>query len=598
MTNEEKLGNLIMHENAYFYVKENSAFLSKSKIIQIFKAASEDKKGNYLLKIEPVSKEFEGGKEFRYSVIVFKYNKKAAFIDKPINDWEESKLAFLCIIDFEDYIVILRRNISSISDFLSDFEPLDYSVLTSIYMSEDTTYEKFTMDNISISPSAIRQKMLESSNLQETLSGLGLQNYTLNNARIRQGDQQIGLALKTSRINNLGEKKDIYSIFQWALNVIALVENHQPTQGFLTSFAKPINFGDYYQSLMPNAVLITLSKLYGDFEAGKIRRCYIKYKEREKNFNLLKYLRGFETYLEVNHQDDSFQLPHPMISDLNLAIYPKSIRIRSKKLSNVFIEYENNYTPRILSVVNYSNSFITTFEDAEFIYTNRKLFKDSRLLGNIDALLKIFVPYPDLLNTISEKGSFNTNTTEFSSRSVFGFVENEFKSNFQYFVCDDLSKEWADFIGISDTEIAFFHAKSNDKILSASAFQDVVGQALKNLGNILPTDDQFSIKQNLWNANYKNGGNITQIARIRTGQNSHVVIDDYKKIKTYPNLNKSVYLVVDFISKSILEDRLVKLQDNLSFAERNEVIQILWFISSLISSCADAGTQVFICCKP
>ncbi|HCD9233911.1 TPA: hypothetical protein NEG48_000881 [Elizabethkingia anophelis] len=598
MTTEEKLENLMMHENAYFYVKENSGFLSKSKISQIFRAASEDKKGNYLLKIESISKTTLDGKEYRYSVIVFKYNKKASFIDKPIDEWEESKLAFLCIIDYADYIVILRRNISSISDFLSDFEPLDYNILTSIFMDENTTYEKFTMDNISISPSAIRQKMLESSNLQETLSGLGLQNYTLSNARIRQGDQQIGLALKTSRINNLGDKKGLFSIFYWANNLITLIENYQPTQGFLTSFAKPINFSDYYETLVPNAVLITLSKIYNDFEAGKIRRCFIKYKDIEKNFDLIKFLNGFQTFIEINIIDNNYLLPHNTVNDLNLAIFQKSIRLRSKKLSNVYIEYENNYIPKILSVINHSNSFITTFEDAELIYTNRKLFKDSRLLGNLDGLLKIFLPFSDLQNASDEKGQFDNNSVEFSFDSIFGFIENQFKSNYQYFVCDDLGREWADFIGVNEDDISFFHAKSSDKNLSASAFQDIVGQTLKNLGNILPTDDQLLLKQSFWNEKYKGRNYSTQISRIRTGQNSTNLIDDYKKIKTYPNLKKSVYLVVNFISKSTLDDRLIKLQNNESFRERNEVIQILWFISSMISSCTDAGVQVYICCKP
>lgn len=283
---------------------------------------------------------------------------------------------------------------------------------------------------------------------------------------------------------------------------------------------------------------------------------------------------------------------------MNLGIFPKSIRIRSKKLSNVYIEYENNYIPKILSVINYSNSFITTFEDAELIYTNRKLFKDSRLLGNLDGLLKIFLPFPDLQNTSDEKGDFDVNSVEFSTDSVFGFVENQFKANYQYFVCDDLGREWADFIGVNEDNISFFHAKSSDKNLSASAFQDIIGQTLKNLGNILPTDDQFILKQGLWNENYNGRNTTTQISRIRTGQNSTDLINDYKKIKTYPNLKKSVYLVVDFISKSILEDRLIKLQNNVSFRERNEVIQILWFISSMISSCIDAGVQVYICCKP
>lgn len=598
MTNDEKLKNLILHENAYFFTKDTSGFLSKAKVLQIFRAASEDKRSQNLLKIEPVLKTFDNGREAKYSVIVFKYEKKAPFVDEPVDKWEEWKLAFLCIVDFDEYIVISRRNISNISEYLEDFQPLDYSILTSIFLDDTTTYEKFTMDNISIAPNAMRQKMLESTNLQDILSGLGLQTYTLNNARIRQGDQQVGLALKTSRINNLGEKKDIFSLFKWANDMVTLIENCQPTEGFLASFAKPINFSDYSSTLTPNAILITLSKLYSDFEASKIRRCFIKYKDREKNINLLKFLKGFETYMEIVQDAEVYSIPHSSIDDLRVSKNLKSITLQSQKLSNVYIEYENNFTQRILASINSNNSFIVTFEDAEFIYTNRKLFKDSRLLGDIDVILKIFVPYSDLESTLTEKGSFNASSTQFSSDSVFGFVENQFKSNFDYFVCDDLAKEWADFIGINDNEIGFFHAKSSDKILSASAFQDIVGQTLKNLGNILPTDNQFFIKQNLWDEKYKNNRIATQITRIRTGQRSEDLINSYKKIKTYPNLKKSVYLVVDFISKSTFEDRLIKLQNNENFRERNEVIQILWFISSLISSCADAGTQVLICCKP
>ncbi|MDP2453248.1 MULTISPECIES: hypothetical protein [unclassified Kaistella] len=598
MTNDEKLKNLILHENAYFFKKDNIGFLSKAKVLQIFKAASEDKKSQNLLKVEPILEIFDNGREAKYSVIVFKYEKKAPFIDEPVDKWEEWKLAFLCIVDFEEYIVISRRNISNISEYLEDFQPLDYSVLTSIFLDENTTYEKFTMDNISIAPNAMRQKMLESTNLQDILSGLGLQTYTLSNARIRQGDQQVGLALKTSRINNLGEKKDIFSLFRWANNMVTLIENCQPTEGFLNSFAKPINFNDYSSSLTPNAILITLSKLYSDFEASKIRRCFIKYKDKEKNINLLRFLKGFEAYMEIVQDAGVYSIPHSSIDDLRVSKNLKSITLQSQKLSNIYIEYENNFTQRILASINSNNSFIVTFEDAEFIYTNRKLFKDSRLLGNIDALLQIFLPFTGLQTKSSEKGVFNAQSVEFSTDSIFEFTENEFLDNYDYFVCDDLSREWADFIGISDSEIAFFHAKSSDKIFSASAFQDVVGQALKNLGNLLPTDNQFSIKENIWNDNYNNHGYNTQIARIRTGQNSADLISYYKKIKSYPNIEKNIYLVINFISKSDLENNLIKLQNGEDFKERNEVIQILWFISSLIASCTDAGTHVFICCKP
>ena len=597
MTTEQKLGNLILHENAYYYSKDTCAFLSKAKVRQIFTAASEVKSGHYLLKIEPTNIQFTGGREAKYSLIVFKFEKKPSFIDEPISGWEESKLGFLCIVDYEDYFVLIRRNISNISDFLSDFEPIDYSILTSIFSDGDSTFEKFTMNNISISSSAIRQKSLESINLKESISGLGLQNYTLSNARIRQGDNQVGLALNTSRINNLGEKKDVFTIFSWVDTVISLIDNCNPIEGFLNSFATPINFSQYQSILKPSAVLITLSKLYNDFEQSKIRRSFIKIDDREKNFDLLKYLRKFESYIEVVLDGGYSTIPNKSISDLQIKVFPKSIRLQSKKLSNIFIEYEGGFTTKILSAINYNNSFIVTFDEAEYIYTNRKLFKDSRLLGDIESLLKIFLPFPDLENITSEKGTLLSSSREFAPDCIFGFTENVYKNQFQFFVCDDLSREWADYIGLNESQVAFFHGKSSDKIFSASAFQEVVGQALKNLGNILPTDDQWSLKENLWNQNYVNRAN-TQISRIRTGQNSSDLITYYKKNRSNPNLKKTIYLVINFIAKSQLEVNLNKLKNNETFRERNEVIQILWIISSLISSCIEANTQVYICCKP
>lgn len=64
---------------------------------------------------------------------------------------------------------------------------------------------------------------------------------------------------------------------------------------------------------------------------------------------------------------------------------------------------------------------------------------------------------------------------------------------------------------------------------SASDFQDIIGQALKNLGNLSPSDDQWDIKENLWNNLYKNDSVETQINRIRTGQSSHETISYFKK---------------------------------------------------------------------
>ncbi len=182
--------------------------------------------------------------------------------------------------------------------------------------------------------------------------------------------------------------------------------------------------------------------------------------------------------------------------------------------------------------------------------------------------------------------------------SVFGFVESQFMPNADFFICDDLGREWADHIGLDDESISFFHSKFKDTNFSASAFQDIIGQAQKNLGNLSPSDYQWPMKEGFWANDYRINGVQTSISRIRKGGTVEDTVNHFKAIKSYPNLRKKVFLIINFISKKDLEDRLIKLADGDAFPERNEVIQILWFVSSLNSSCYEVGTEVYICCKP
>src|SRR5690606_20093735 len=114
---------------------------------------------------------------------------------------------------------------------------------------------------------------------------------------------------------------------------------------------------------------------------------------------------------------------------------------------------------------------------------------------------KVFTPYQELEAVTSEKGNFTANSTAFEENSLFGFVESSFLANSEYFICDDLGKEWADHIELKDESITFYHSKYKDSSFSATAFQDIIGQAQKNLGNLSPSDNQWPIKQTFWENN-------------------------------------------------------------------------------------------------
>ena len=73
----------------------------------------------------------------------------------------------------------------------------------------------------------------------------------------------------------------------------------------------------------------------------------------------------------------------------------------------------------------------------------------------------------------------------------------------------------------------------------------------------------------------------------------------WKEVKRAPNHQTEMNLVVNFISKAELTDKLEHLQDeNLSISHKNEVMQILWLVSSLINCAREVGANVHIYCKP
>src|SRR5690349_7814563 len=109
------LDRIILNENAYFLKKDNSAFYTAAHINELFVAASAEKAGNYLLNIRKET-EIRGGEQIEYSICVFKFITIPSFIDEPIPKWEEQKLAYLLVVDFQDYVFISKKNISGVDD--------------------------------------------------------------------------------------------------------------------------------------------------------------------------------------------------------------------------------------------------------------------------------------------------------------------------------------------------------------------------------------------------------------------------------------------------------------------------------------------------
>lgn len=259
----------------------------------------------------------------------------------------------------------------------------------------------------------------------------------------------------------------------------------------------------------------------------------------------------------------------------------------------------NGTSTNFLHYFNLYNDFIINFEDLSLVYTNRKLFKDNNLIGYIDSFIDVFKGKNELTAVTSEKGTFTVTSTSFSNDCIFRFIEDHLTHNSDYSFLDDLGDEWADFIKLKNNSISLIHAKHGNSQLSASSFHDVVGQALKNIGNLNPSNIQLeTTKAAKRSANYNIDTIAATINRLRHGDTIANAISIYKKLLITPNLKKEIILVLDFISRAQLKDRLQKLQAGTAFHEKNQVIQILWIISSLVNSCSENGIDIHIYCKP
>ena len=231
----------------------------------MFVGASAEKTGNYLLNIR---KQIEtiSGEQIEYSICVFKYKTIPSFIDEPIAKWEEQKLAYLLVVDFNDYVFISKKNISGVDDLLlKELSPIDYATLISLFVDSATNFEKFSLNNTSVSYDAIKAKNVEANDLKKSFSAFGAGKYVLSSVRLNNDDEKTSIAFNTSRISNFGEKKYMTQLFTWAWGIVDKIRNHVHTTSFLNVFAEPIEYEKNRENLKPISFLFNLTRFNSEY---------------------------------------------------------------------------------------------------------------------------------------------------------------------------------------------------------------------------------------------------------------------------------------------------------------------------------------------
>ena len=207
-----------------------------------------------------------------------------------------------------------------------------------------------------------------------------------------------------------------------------------------------------------------------------------------------------------------------------------------------------------------------------------------------------------------EKTKGRNDTSDYYSwpeRSVFRVICDEINKNYKeeidYLICDDMQKEIADFIGISTIKrkIYFIHCKYNKRLLSASAFQDVLGQASKNSHYLFMTSAEqlpyIDDRKGKWEKNWNRNG-ITKSRLVKSPKDK--TIDDFikelKELLGNFNTEREVWIATAGLSKKSLKKEIEK---DSSKVQTEEFLQLMWFIQNIEDTFSGIGVKLKIFCK-
>ncbi|CAH6849268.1 conserved hypothetical protein [Vibrio chagasii] len=582
---------LELTKNAHFYLPKNEV---TDEIIQsIMDAATDNMEagGEYLIDEFREPKVVEDTElRYVYSIKVFPSVRPVYFLDDRVEDRIH---AYIIIIEYSDHYAVMKKSCSNITEILKEnFELIGSTELTRTF-TQDAEYQKLALRNMTISDKAMRARSYEAADLKGLLSthsaGRSIPYYL----KIRQGASTKSIS-GTGRIVEASQRISIDDIALWVKEQVELLASATDNE-FLEAFAKKVELVDVLAITDPNALLIESTQLSERIEKDEL---VIKYKlsngklitvsNRVKN----KLFQELEKTFEVNSDDEIVGFE----SDAKIRRNTKSLTIQSKNLAN-FRVIENGKEVTLQKFIVKNGFYSITFSDPKYMYFMGACFQDSSGVSEINSILDILQPLDGMSAITSEKGEFYPAQTNFTDGSMFHFVEHRHSTD-DYIFCDDLGIEWADHItfNLGDGCISFIHSKHGDETTSASKLHDVVGQGIKNLGNMFFNKTQFIQRiEDKFNTMYSNNSVQTDISRVRKGDLTTIEQDLEHLLKNY-QLHRKCILSCSFMSKSSIETQFQKIQRG--EAVPGHITQLLWIISSFAHAVRDMNAIPIIYCAP
>ncbi|AMA54530.1 DEAD/DEAH box helicase [Bacillus inaquosorum] len=266
---------------------------------------------------------------------------------------------------------------------------------------------------------------------------------------------------------------------------------------------------------------------------------------------------------------------------------------------NVYISTKNKSKIRLLDWLNEEQAFQIIVEGNTYRYFKGDFYKTG-IPSDYNWLEDFFDEYelalPTRTKKINEKGKKEIGTKSYKSmwdpNSLFYLVAKKgenitntstIKTLLQeadYIICTDLQSEIADFITISEKTdtVCFIHCKAGKSKLSASAFQEVCGQIVKNLDYV---NKGSARKPNYyyWEEEWVNSYYKVKANRKILNPNNLTAEGIWKKLKEVQNKPNSQTYVIALLGDVFSKSRYLAEKNKKYEKQKAEVIQIDYLLN-------------------
>ncbi|MCW5869978.1 MAG: hypothetical protein KIS61_22165 [Candidatus Eremiobacteraeota bacterium] len=502
---------------------------------------------------------------------------------------------FLLIIEMGQCLCILRRHAQISDSFLSSAsEPYSYKNLGGVVVSGEVKFERLSLKGMGMGRNSVRRRSVEGADLRASFSTYGIHRSIPSNFRVRSS-QVYTVSPGSARISQRDSRKTLLEIISWAKRTgdeIAMGEKNYDGS-FLAHFCRPVPFSEMPAELMPTSIMIDAASLEDyltdDSNTPDIRVMRKGSESQLSAETAFRILDKLGTVLTVDGDVISYRPDKGKELALgSLKRLKNGFSIKSKLLAKYHISGREG-TAKLERWINQNQSFTVVFNRPSFAYVDGSLFEDGKLLGSIPGLLDMVETWDGLKGLSDEK---DVTATGFGANGIFKLVEDKAAAD-SILVCDDLGDEWADYIefsGGSRPRLVFYHCKHGKESTSASKFQEIIGQALKNLSRMHSDPGDFDRKwRNKWQKNYDKA-----FPRLRKGDKA-LTKQTIKSTVASDRATKEVALVVNFLSKAALKRQLGLLKQGKA---KPHVAQLLWLLSGFVAGCKQHSVLGRILCCP